>query len=114
MFKKMNQMVDNFPAFRKVRVKNTECVGQVGILRKINQFMGHLMSGQSFFKIQSVFLKMIVVTGDQEAGGAGWSQYPDVPEIYKEQTSIFYNVCRRGIGEEKVRFCLGGSCKTYR
>ena len=68
MFKKVNDMVDNFPAFRKIRVKNAERMCQPGIFRIIDQLMGHLMSDQSFFKIQSVVLKIIVVTGDQETG----------------------------------------------
>ena len=32
MFKKMNQMVDHFPAFRKLRVKSAERMGQAGIV----------------------------------------------------------------------------------
>lgn len=59
MFKKMNQMVDHFPAFRKLRVKSAERMGQAGILRVVDQFMGHLMSAQSLFKIQSITLKII-------------------------------------------------------
>ena len=75
MFKKMNQMVDHFPAFRKIRVKSAERMGQAGILRVVDQFMGHLMSAQSLFKIQSIALKIIVVTGDQETG---WQTGHDV------------------------------------
>ncbi len=73
--KKMNQMVDHFPAFRKIRVKSAERMGQAGILRVVDQFMGHLMSAQSLFKIQSIALKIIVVTGDQETG---WQAGHDV------------------------------------
>lgn len=61
-------MVDHFPAFRKLWVKSAERMGQAGILRVVDQFMGHLMSAQSLFKIQSIALKIIVVTGDQETG----------------------------------------------
>lgn len=50
-------MVDHFPAFRKIRVKSAERMGQAGILRVVDQFMGHLMSAQSLFKIQSIALK---------------------------------------------------------
>lgn len=71
----MNQMVDHFPAFRKLWVKSAERMGQAGILRVVDQFMGHLMSAQSLFKIQSITLKIIVVTGDQETG---WQAGHDV------------------------------------
>ena len=40
-----------------------------------DRFMGHLMSAQSLFKIQSIALKIIVVTGDQETG---WQAGHDV------------------------------------
>lgn len=72
---KNESMVDHFPAFRKLRVKSAERMGQAGILRVVDQFMGHLMSAQSLFKIQSIALKIIVVTGDQETG---WQTGHDV------------------------------------
>lgn len=117
MFKKVNQMVDHFPAFRKLWVKSAERMGQAGILRVVDQFMGHLMSAQSLFKIQSIALKIIVVTGDQETGwqaGHGWSRCPGAPEIHRGQKHFFYNAGRRDIWGGKVRSDPGGSYRTYR
>ena len=108
MFKKMNQMVDHFPAFRKLRVKSAERMGQAGILRVVDQFMGHLMSAQSLFKIQSITLKIIVVTGDQETGWQG------APEIHRGQKHFFYNAGRRDIWGGKVRSDPGDSYRTFR
>lgn len=101
MFKKMNQMVDHFPAFRKIRVKSAERMGQAGILRVVDQFMGHLMSAQSLFKIQSIALKIIVVTGDQETG---WQAGHDVRVLrrYLGGKSTFFIMPAVEIsGEEK-------------
>ena len=84
-------MVDHFPAFRKLRVKSAERMGQARILRVVDQFMGHLMSAQSLFKIQSIALKIIVVTGDQETG---WQAGHDV------------RVLRRYIGRKSTFFIM--------
>lgn len=84
-------MVDHFPAFRKLWVKSAERMGQAGILRVVDQFMGHLMSAQSLFKIQSIALKIIVVTGDQETG---WQAGHDV------------RVLRRYIGGKSTFFIM--------
>ena len=114
MFKKMNQMVDHFPAFRKLRVKSAERMGQAGILRVVDQFMGHLMSAQSLFKIQSITLKIIVVTGDQETG---WQAGHDVRVLRRYiggQKHFFYNAGRRDIWGGKVRSDPGGSYRTFR
>lgn len=114
MFKKMNQMVDHFPAFRKLWVKSAERMGQAGILRVVDQFMGHLMSAQSLFKIQSITLKIIVVTGDQETG---WQAGHDVRVLRRYiggKSTFFYNAGRRDIWGGKVRSDPGGSYRTYR
>ena len=72
-------------------VKSAERMGQAGILRVVDQFMGHLMSAQSLFKIQSIALKIIVVTGDQETG---WQAGHDV------------RVLRRYIGGKSTFFIM--------
>ena len=65
----------SLPCFPEAPGKSAERMGQAGILRVVDQFMGHLMSAQSLFKIQSIALKIIVVTGDQETG---WQTGHDV------------------------------------
>ena len=68
-------MVDHFPCFPEAPGKSAERMGQAGILRVVESVYGASDVCAEPFQIQSIALKIIVVTGDQETG---WQTGHDV------------------------------------